>query len=90
MSLRANSSDSQLTIEIGDEGPGFPKDFAGILVDSDPGPAVRAGGGLGLWMVRRVVEDLRGRATIAIREGGGTVVTLFIPFEAEKAKAHAA
>ena len=51
---------------------------------------MRAGGGLGLWMVRRVVEDLGGHATITIKEGGGTVVTLFIPFEAENAEAHAA
>ncbi|MGT2467175.1 ATP-binding protein [Mesorhizobium atlanticum] len=79
-----------MAIEIADEGPGFPKDFAGILVDSDPGPAVRAGGGLGLWMVRRVVEELEGRTSIATKEGGGTVVTLFIPFQAERAKAHAA
>ncbi len=90
LSLKATSSDSQLAIEIGDEGPGFPSGLAGILVDKDPGPAVRAGGGLGLWMVRRVVEELGGRATMTIKESGGTVVTLFIPFEAEKAKAHAA
>ncbi len=90
LSLRATSSGSQLAIEIGDEGPGFPAAYAGILVDIDPGPAVRAGGGLGLWMVRRVVEDLGGHATIAVKDGGGTVVTIFIPFLAESAKAHAA
>ena len=52
---------TRLTIEIGDQGPGMPRDIAGILVDQDPGPAVRAGRGLGLWMVRRVVDELGGK-----------------------------
>ncbi|MBN9219581.1 MAG: HAMP domain-containing histidine kinase [Mesorhizobium sp.] len=83
LSLKANSSGDELNIEIGDHGPGIPPDIAGILVDSDPGPAVRAGRGLGLWMVRRVVDDLGGSAAITKREGGGTAVTLTIPFERE-------
>lgn len=90
LSLKANSSGDRLNIEIGDQGPGIPPDIAGILVDSDPGPAVRAGRGLGLWMVRRVVDDLGGSTAISIREGGGTTVTLTIPFDREKSKAHAA
>ncbi len=90
LSLKADSSGSHLNIEIGDQGPGIPTDIAGILIDSDPGPAVRAGRGLGLWMVRRVVDDLGGRATIVAKEDGGTAVTLTIPFERESTKANAA
>ncbi|MCZ8548686.1 HAMP domain-containing histidine kinase [Mesorhizobium qingshengii] len=90
LSLKAEDSRNQLVIEIGDQGPGFPADFAGILVDSDPGPAVRAGGGLGLWMVRRLVDDLRGRVVIATKKDGGTAVTLLIPFQREDRKANAA
>ncbi|RUY21469.1 HAMP domain-containing histidine kinase [Mesorhizobium sp. M7A.F.Ca.US.001.04.2.1] len=90
LSLKADSSGGRLNIEIGDQGPGMPTDIAGILVDADPGPAVRAGRGLGLWMVRRVVDDLGGSATIAAKEDGGTAVTLTIPFEGERTKANAA
>lgn len=90
LSLRADSSGGWLNIEIGDQGPGMPADIAGILADSDPGPAVRAGRGLGLWMVRRVVDDLGGSATIAPIKDGGTTVTLTIPFEGESTKANAA
>ena len=54
------------------------------------GPAVRAGRGLGLWMVRRVVDELGGSASIAPKQDGGTAVTLTIPFDREDAKADAA
>ncbi|WP_292594729.1 ATP-binding protein [Mesorhizobium sp.] len=90
VSLTAMSADDRLHIEIGDQGCGMPPDIAGILIDQDPGPAVRAGRGLGLWMVRRVVDDLGGHASIAARRGGGTAVTLTIPFDREDVKAHAA
>ncbi|CCV04581.1 Sensor protein [Mesorhizobium metallidurans STM 2683] len=90
LSLKADSSGSYLSIEIGDQGPGIPAEIAGILIDSDPGPAVRAGRGLGLWMVRRVVDDLGGSATIAVKKDGGAAVTLTIPFEGESIKANAA
>lgn len=90
ISLKADGSGNHLKIEIGDQGPGIPADIAGILVDSDPGPAVRAGRGLGLWMVRRVVDDLGGSVAIAAKRDGGTTVTLTIPFERESTKAYAA
>jgi two-component system, OmpR family, sensor kinase len=90
VSLNANRAEDILNIEIGDQGSGMPADIAGILVDHDPGPAVRAGRGLGLWMVRRVVDDLGGSATIAGKADGGTAVTLKIPFEGENAQANVA
>jgi signal transduction histidine kinase len=90
VSLRAKNTGSSLTIEIGDQGPGIPPEIAGILVDRDPGPAVRAGRGLGLWMVRRVVDELGGHASIAPKNDGGTAVTLEIPFDREDAEADAA
>jgi two-component system OmpR family sensor kinase len=50
-----------------------------MLSDDDPGPAVRAGRGLGLWMVRRMVDACEGKATVEARPPGGSVVTLFLP-----------
>ncbi|MBZ9700906.1 MULTISPECIES: sensor histidine kinase [unclassified Mesorhizobium] len=90
VSLKAGSRDDRLCIEIGDQGPGMSPDIAAILTHGDPGPAVRAGRGLGLWMVRRVVDDLGGRANITAKQNGGTAVTLEIPFGGETAKANAA
>jgi two-component system OmpR family sensor kinase len=90
ISLKAMRVDDRLHIEIGDQGCGMPADIAGILIDQDPGPAVRAGRGLGLWMVRRVVDDLGGQTSVEPKRDGGTAVTLTIPFDREEAKAHAA
>jgi two-component system OmpR family sensor kinase len=90
VSLQANSTEQHLIIEIGDGGSGMAPDIAGILVDHDPGPAVRAGRGLGLWMVRRVVDELGGSASITAKQDGGTAVTLTFPFDRENAKADAA
>ncbi len=86
----ASGSTDRLRLEIHDEGPGIPDDIAGILVDSDPGPAVRVGRGLGLWMVRRVVDELAGSVTIAGKPEGGTVVTLVLPLSREDRRANAA
>jgi len=90
ISLQAGSAERTLRIAIGDEGPGMPADIAAILLDPDPGPAVRAGRGLGLWMVRRMVDDLGGSASIVPRTTGGTAITLSIPFDQEDTEAHAA
>ncbi len=90
VSLKAVASAEVLTISIADEGPGMPSTISGILVDQDPGPAVRAGRGLGLWMVRRVVDELGGMAKIGQNSKGGTVVTLVLPFERENVGANAA
>ncbi|MCV3240665.1 sensor histidine kinase [Mesorhizobium sp. ZC-5] len=90
VSFSATSTERMLTIDIGDEGPGMPPDIAGILLDRDPGPAVRAGRGLGLWMVRRVIDDLGGTIKIGEKSTGGTAITLLLPLEWEDQKANAA
>ena len=70
----------------------MPRDSIAMLSDDDPGPAVRAGRGLGLWMVRRMVEACGGRATVEARPSGGSVVTLILPIkeEASHERNHAA
>lgn len=88
--LVASNQGSVLQLDVYDSGPGIPEDIAAILVDSDPGPAVRAGPGLGLWMVRRMVDELGGTVTIAEKTGGGTTVTLLLPATREEGKADAA
>jgi len=89
ISLTAESSPALLTIEIGDEGSGMQPATADILVGPDPEPAVRAGRGLGLWMVRRLTDELGGTATVRARPTGGTIVTLALPLQ-RSAPAHAA
>jgi len=88
--LKAAGSERELRLEIDDQGSGIPPDIASILVDRDPGPAVRAGRGLGLWMVRRMIDELGGKVTIIEKPEGGTVVTLVLPVAREDRRAYAA
>ncbi len=75
-----------------DRGPGagIPPEVAGILLASDPGPAVRAGRGLGLWMVRRMIDALDGSVKISTKRKGGIIVMLTLPLVKEDANANAA
>lgn len=79
IALNAIGSENDLNVEIMDQGPGMPPAIARILTDGDPGPAMRAGPGLGLWMVRRTIDELGGQVTIATHPGGGTTVVLTLP-----------
>jgi signal transduction histidine kinase len=90
--LAASWTDGCLRIAVSDQGPGMPRESAAILVDADPGPAVRAGHGLGLWMIRRMVDACGGTATVEGGPHGGSVVTLVLPIEREKdhERSHAA
>jgi two-component system, OmpR family, sensor kinase len=64
--LHAHATQIALVIEIGDQGPGLPYRLANYLVGrTDKAP--NAGGGLGLWIVRRLVADQGGE--IGLVEG---------------------
>lgn len=90
LGLTASDAGGLLKVSVHDTGPGIPKDIAAIVVEADPGPAVRAGAGLGLWMVRRMIDELGGTVTIAEKTEGGTTVTLLLPSVREEGKADAA
>lgn len=90
LGLTASGRGGLLTVSVHDGGPGIPRDIAEILVDPDRGPAARAGRGLGLWMVRRMVDEVGGTVTIDERPEGGTTVTLLLPSAREEGKADAA
>jgi signal transduction histidine kinase len=90
--LSVERTTDRLKISVSDEGPGMPRDSIAMLSDDDPGPAVRAGRGLGLWMVRRMVDACGGKAAVEGRPTGGSIVTLILPIpeEAQDERSHAA
>lgn len=90
IALSAASRGSELRFEVRDEGPGLPPHVARILVASEPGPIVSAGGGLGLWMVRRTVDECGGRIAVADGPNGGTVIAMSIPIAQEERRFDAA
>jgi sensor histidine kinase regulating citrate/malate metabolism len=67
----------------------MPAHIASVLTDDDPGPAVRADRGLGLWMVRQMIDDLGGKIVVDRRPSGGTLVRLLIPVGTQEDNVHA-
>ena len=66
------------TIEVRDRGPGFTQtalEHALVPFYSTK----ESGTGLGLTLCREIVEAHGGRLRIANREGGGALVTLWLP-----------
>lgn len=90
--LTVNRTADYLEISVCDEGPGMPRDSVAMLSDDDPGPAVRAGRGLGLWMVRRMVDACGGKATVKAGPSDGSTVTLILPMlkDVRDERSHAA
>ena len=77
--LRARATESALSIEVGDQGPGLPDDLAKYLVGhSDEAPGT--GGGLGLWIVRRLVADEDGEIQVIQESGFSTLIQVTWPF----------
>jgi two-component system nitrogen regulation sensor histidine kinase NtrY len=76
--LEVQSSAQGFALDVRDRGPGFtPAALENALV---PFYSTKATGtGLGLTLCREIVEAHGGRLRIANREGGGAVVTLWLP-----------
>ena len=78
------AEDRGLGIAIGDQGPGIPETLQRQIFErfsrGDPSVPHRDEGlGLGLWIVRNLVELHRGRIEIQSNAGAGTLVKLYFP-----------
>lgn len=73
-------------VKVSDRGPGVPEAFRERIFEPFfrlPGHAEREGGvGLGLALVRQIVERHHGRVSCAPREGGGSCFSLRLPLPA--------
>ena len=82
--VRAIEDGRIVTVEVADTGPGIPKDeLPHIFKELYRGQGARRteGSGLGLALVRAIVEQHGGRVTVRSREGEGTVFTLHLPLD---------
>jgi two-component system, OmpR family, sensor kinase len=77
--LRACATETALTIEVGDQGPGLPDDLAKYLVGHSD-EARGTGRGLGLWIVRRLVADEDGEIRAIQENGLSTLIRVTWPF----------
>jgi signal transduction histidine kinase len=86
IAFAATVEGNNLRIAVLDEGPGLGPaalDVLGGRADYLPRQAV-TGSGLGLWMVRRLVDEMSGAVSVADRESVGTSIIVSIPFAAQE------
>ncbi len=82
--LRARPDGPAVLIEVLDEGPGFPADFLPRAFDrfsrpDDSRSRQDGGAGLGLAIVRALVEAHHGTVTVGNRPGGGAWARVVLP-----------
>ncbi|MCX7937002.1 MAG: HAMP domain-containing histidine kinase [Chlorobi bacterium] len=91
--VRAYSVDNKHAIEIEDHGVGMSEDDMqklfepGSQLSSTP-TAGEPSSGIGLWIVRRILERHQGTIAVRSRKGEGTTVTVTLPIEPTRATAN--
>jgi len=80
-----DTASSQLHFTVADTGPGIPSDLLPSLLEPDklvaPAPRKGEGSGIGLAVVRTLVDHLGGTISVNSREGEGTTFDIRIPAE---------
>lgn len=78
--LRVGHESDCLVLEVTDQGPGLPSHAQAMLGGLRDGTLpFSEGGGLGLWMTRRMVAELNGTIAYQPRTEGGTLIRVFLP-----------
>lgn len=74
-------ADDRLTIEVGDTGPGIPPEYRERIFEpfNRGGPGGRKGAGLGLSIVRRLVQQMGGRIELDSTPGQGSRFRVELP-----------
>lgn len=67
---------------VTDDGPGIPAEEAAVIADGEESQLLHSSG-IGLWMVKWIVEGSDGDIDFDRGEDGGTVVTLTLPAASE-------
>jgi signal transduction histidine kinase len=81
VAVRPDPDRGEVDVLVADRGRGTDSVLEGLPTAS----GVRAGHGIGLFLVRRFVDAAGGRSWLAERQGGGTVVGLSLPLGHDQA-----
>ncbi|MBZ8134422.1 ATP-binding protein [Afifella sp. IM 167] len=77
LSFRATTHrEGGLCLEVADSGPGLPAAGAALLTGDGASAILGDGKGLGLWMVRRLVDEIGGTIEVGGSDLGGTSIRL--------------
>ena len=68
-----------IRITIGDTGSGIPKEMLGTIFEPFVTTKGEKGTGLGLWIVRGIINNHGGKISVRSRQGNGTVFKIEIP-----------
>lgn len=79
ISVTGSRDDTGWRVEIRDGGKGMTRQEVAALAAHRPGEATGTGTGLGLEIVRMVIEPLEGSLSIESETGEGTTVAMFVP-----------
>ena len=79
--VTAERTDEHVTVVVADDGPPIPTDEWAVVTDRQEITQLQHGSGLGLWLVRWVIEDHGGELTL--RENGpeGTEIAVRLPVD---------
>ena len=83
--VRGRTEAGQIVVEVLDNGIGVPPDQQqklfqeGVRLETEAGGERREGTGLGLWLVKRIVEWHGGSVDMSNRPGGGSMFILRLP-----------
>ncbi|ORE90575.1 HAMP domain-containing sensor histidine kinase [Aurantimonas sp. 22II-16-19i] len=87
----ARRAGTVLVASIDDSGDGLPPEAAQFLTSPDePRSPREPQAGLGLWLVRRLVAEMRGEIAIETSTLGGTRIVLRVPLQQQEALPHVA
>ncbi|WP_245524594.1 sensor histidine kinase [Methylobacterium nonmethylotrophicum] len=78
VAFRASAEGPHLVLQVEDSGPGLPEPGRLVLEHGGAG-AHPSNGALGLWVTRRLLDEVKGRVSVTQREPFGTSVVIRIP-----------
>jgi len=88
LSVATRASGNQIEIDVGDTGPGISDDMLPVIFDPFvTTKSADAAGGIGLTVVREIVNGLGGSVRVRTKAGAGSVFTVVLPVRAQTSAA---
>ena len=88
LSVATRASGNQIEIDVGDTGPGISDDMLPVIFDPFvTTKSADAAGGIGLTVVREIVNGLGGSVRVRTKAGAGSVFTVVLPVRPHTAAA---